>query len=336
MSETRYAPDGTWAMPVETGPCRTWPIDPTCSCFEDQDLSDGPPWPREMERAVEIATEYLWRQTAGRYGLCWEMIRPCPAPGPEVAPRGGLAWPDPHGTAPTPSRWGAAGGIGPFGGHGPGVRGTPYGDDGWYGLCGCGGSCGCGPREMQLPGPVWQDLSRDYPHGRQYTLDVFVDGERVEDHWFRVLDNGYIVPVSWMWPRYQDLSRPAIPEPGYGPLNLVGTWGIRYWRGLPVPAAGINAVTTLACEIWKACSGWGADCKLPQGVQSVQREGIQYTLVDPNQDLLVNMPDISAWVASVNPNNLKEQAYVISPDLPRYHGESRRSRLWNPPGRGWR
>lgn len=208
---------------------------------------------------------------------------------------------------------------------------------GWTGTCGCGTGCACGPApEIQLPGPIWQDLSRDYPHGRQYTVDVFVDGRRVNDSWFRVLDGGYLVPVSWSFPWSQDLSRPAIPEPGYGPEDLGGTWGIRYWRGLPVPSGGILAVTNLACEIWKACAGWGT-CRLPRGlVDSVEREGISYKLVDPENDMLANLPMEAGWVSSVNPYGIREQAYVVSPDLPRYHGESRRSRVWNPIGRGWR
>jgi hypothetical protein len=180
-------------------------------------------------------------------------------------------------------------------------------------------------------------MSRDYPNGRQYTVDVFVDGERIPDHLFRVLDGGYIVPLGGVFPWTQDLSRPAIPEPGFGPFDLVGTWGIRYWRGLPVPAGGIQAATNLSCEIWKACEGWGSECKLPRGlVDQVEREGITYKLVDPENDMLSNMPAEAGWVASVNPNDLKEQAYVVSPDLPRFHGETRRSRVWNPIGRGWR
>lgn len=333
----RYAPDGTWEMPATNGPCRTWPIDPTCTCFDDLDVN-GPPWPRELERAVEIATEYLWRKTAGRFGLCWEMIRPCPAPGPEHAPRGGIAWPDPNGTAPGAASWGTGGGLGPFpsSAWSPAASGTRSGG-GWYGTCGCAGGCGCGPSdEIQLPGPVWQDLSRDYPNGRGYTIDVFIDGARVHDSRFRVFDGGYIVPVGMDFPWSQDLTRPAIPEPGFSPHQLEGTWGIRYWRGLPIPAAGIHAVSNLACEIWKACAGVGGECKLPRGVKDVDREGISYTLVDPESDLLVNMPDVSAWVKSVNPYGIKEQSYVLSPDLPRYHGESRRSGLWGPVGRGWR
>lgn len=335
---TRYAPDGTWAMPLNNGPCRTWPIDPTCTCFDRKDLSDGPPWPEDLERCIEIATEYLWRKTAGRYGLCWELVRPCPAPGPEAAPRGGVAWPDPHGSAPASRGWSVGGGLGPFHhsavGRGPSTTNEEPGG-GWFGLCGCGGSCNCGPApELQLPGPVWQDLSRDYPHGRSYTIDVFMDGHRVPDELFRVLDGGHIVSVGWAWPWTQDLSRPAIPEPETTPADLDGTWGIRYWRGLPVPAAGVLAISTLACELWKSCTG-DDTCRLPRGVQSINREGVSYTLVDQDPNLLANLPNVQGWVDSVNPKHLTEQAYVWSPDLPRWQGESRLAPVWPPRGRGW-
>lgn len=187
---------------------------------------------------------------------------------------------------------------------------------------------------MQLPGPVWQDLSRDYPHGRAYTVDLFLDGVRMPDESFRILDGGFIVPVGgWDWPHYQDLSRPAIPEPEADPYDLVGTWGIRYWRGLPIPAAGVYAVSALSCELWKACGGFG-ECKLPRGVQDIQREGISYTLMDQNSDVLANMPEINGWVQTVNPYNIKEQSYVVSPDLGRWKGESRYAPLWPRPGGG--
>lgn len=335
-----YAPDGTWPMPAETGPCRTWPIDLYCTCFADKDIPDSPPWPVELERAVEIATEYLWRKTAGRYGLCWELVRPCPAPGPEAAPRGGVAWPDPHGSAPPSSGWATGGGLGPFPPSAtegdPGTRSELGRDNYWSGLCGCGGGCGCGPKpEMQLPGPVWQDLSRDYPHGRQYTVDVFFDGVRVPDEAIRVLDNGYLVLVGSRWPWYQDLSRPAIPEPETSPVSLTGTWGIRYWRGLPIPTAGIWAVTNLACELYKSCTD-DSSCQLPRGVTDIEREGVSYTLVDQQSDLLANLPQVKAWVETVNPRGVKEQSYVVSPDLPYWQGESRLNRLWPRTGRGFR
>lgn len=340
--QQRYAADGTWSMPPEIGPCRTWPIDPFCTCFAGADVPDQPPWPAELERCVEIATEYLWRRTAGAFGLCWELVRPCPAPGPEAAPRGGVAWPDPHGSAPPSAGWDIGGGLGPFqpssAGRGPNTSSSSWGaggPGGWSGLCGCGGGCNCGPApELQLPGPVWQDLSRDYPHGRNYTVDVFMDGVRLDDQWFRVLDGGHVVSVGWQWPWTQDLSRPAIPEPESSPRDLTGTWGIRYWRGRPIPAAGVYAVTVLACELWKACSGDNT-CKLPRGVQDVQREGVSYTLVDQSSDLLGNLPEVNAWVQTVNPHGIKEQSYVVSPDLSRWQGESRLAGLWPPRGRGW-
>lgn len=329
-------------MPQNNGPCRTWPLDEqSCTCLAEIDLpEDGPPWPAAFERAVEIATEYLWRATAGRYGLCWEMVRPCPVPGPEQAPRGGVAWPDPHGTAPPSGGWGVGGGLGPvppysMAGGEPGASSFGVGG-GWSGLCGCSGGCGCGPAaELQLPGPVWQDLSRDYPHGRVYTTDVFIDGVRLPDEAFRVLDGGYLVPVGGAWPRWQDLARPAIPEPETTPAMLAGTWGVRYWRGYPVSAAGMLAVTQLSCELYKSCTG-DSSCKLPRGVTDIEREGVSYTLVDQQSDLLANMPDVQAWVNSVNPAGIKEQAFVVSPDLPRFHSESRLSPVWPRPGRGYR
>lgn len=59
---------------VLDGPCGPWPLDPSCC----------PDWPQNPDQwsdgqraAAEIATDVLWRLTAGRYGLCEEVIRPC-------------------------------------------------------------------------------------------------------------------------------------------------------------------------------------------------------------------------------------------------------------------
>ncbi len=109
---------------VLDGPCGPWPLDTSCC----PGWPDTPAeWTPEQQAAAEIATEVLWRLTAGRYGLCEELIRPCrrgcdsPYSGPESLLR-------------------------------------PVLDSGrWYNRpCGCGPSgCLCTPLcEIYLPGPV--------------------------------------------------------------------------------------------------------------------------------------------------------------------------------------
>lgn len=327
-------PDGTWPMPPGSGPCRTWPLETGCGCL----APDAGSWDDEKAHAVEVATEILWRKTAGRFGLCHEIIRPCAARCAEPAPRGGLAWPDPNGTAPTPGSWVSGSG-----------GGTP--------ACGCRTSRTCGCSEMSeivLPGPVyWEPLISppdwrlpwrppDSPpdleeHGRlssRYRLIVWLDGKPLlEPGWPVEWQPGQPLPDDWTpahgdywlrgnrlirlnggtWPACQDITAPIQPREGH-PDEAAGSFAVEYWRGTPVPPGGRRAVSILACELYKACIG-DDSCRLPRGVTEIAREGITYTLMEPNTDVLSTLPEVAGWVASVNPRGMQEPSTVWSPDM---------------------
>ena len=103
------------------------------------------------------------------------------------------------------------------------------------------------------------------------------------------------------------------------PNEARGSFAVQYWRGTPVPPGGRRAVSMLACELWKACTG-DKTCRLPQHVQSVTREGVQYTMVDPTDHTAggkTGLPDVDMWINQVNPKGMKQQVGVWSPDLPR-------------------
>lgn len=331
-------PDGTWPMGPGAGPCRTWPLEPNCGCL----APDAGAWDADKTHAVEVATEILWRKTAGRFGLCHEIVRPCAARCAEVAPRGGMAWPDPNGTAPTPASWG--GGGSPMSG------------------CGCstGRSCGCGPlSEIVLPGPVyWEPLINpprwsqpwrdpDSPpdvefggrNSARYRLVVWIDGRTLmEPGWPIEWRPGEPLPPNYtpargdywlqgnrlmrtdggVWPACQDLTAPIQPREQY-PNEAAGSFAVEYWRGTPVPPGGRRAVSILACELWKACIG-DSTCRLPRGIQSISREGIDYTLVD-QQDMVTSLPDVNGWVQTVNPRGMAERSTVWSPDAYRVRSE---------------
>src|SRR5690554_2148517 len=132
MGPSQIAADGTWAMPPGEGPCRTWPIPAQgCGCLPE----DPAAWDEVQRHAVEVATELLWRLTAGRFGLCWELVRPCPAPCLPPNPATGR----PRGPAPVGGEW---------------VD---------MSMCGCstsarrGCSCGTPPSMVALPGPLHYD-----------------------------------------------------------------------------------------------------------------------------------------------------------------------------------
>lgn len=337
-------PDGTWPMPPGEGPCRTWPLEPNCGCLSP--FAEA--WDANKIHAVEVATEILWRKTAGKYGLCQETVRPCRQPCAEPAPRGGVAWPDPNGTAPIPGSWGGAG-------HGRFLE-VPCG-----GACGSGGrSCGCGPTsDVVLPGPVyWESPGYTGPPvpededpwgprdplkpGQRYRITVWIDG--VEQHGNYWLHNGntLVRTDGGQWPVCQDLTKPPaqdrwieIDSDGneiscISNHDTSNTFAIQYWRGIPVPPGGRRAVSILACELYKACIG-DDSCRLPRGVTEIQREGISYTLMDQQQDMLANLPDVSGWVASVNPRQMYERSTVWSPDMPRMRSDWTSGGRPNPP-----
>ena len=285
------------------GPCGPWPIDPKC-------CPDWPPneaeWTDEHWEAAYIATDILWRLTAGRYGLCEEWLRPCrqgclPDGGTGFYPGYGFVW----GGSP----------------QGPGGRNgwmlNPYQDSGgrWFNFgCGCGTDCSCEPLcAVELPGPAWK------------VTEVRIDGAVVDPATYTLdrkpgKDNLLRVGGE-CWPTCQTLTLPDT-EPG--------TFSVRYLRGKPVPPAGVRAVSMLACEVFKECHGSGG-CLLPQGVKTVQREGVTYDILPPGdwmETLRQNLSPVFRWVQMVNPYMLKQPSAVFSLDLP----AAPRSRRMGP---GW-
>jgi hypothetical protein len=155
---------------VLDGPCGPWPLDPACCPGWPADPTQ---WTPEQTAAVEIATDVLWRLTAGRYGLCEEVIRPCRRDCGEQRTGGGSA-----------------------------VR--PVLDAGsWYNRpCGCGRlGCSCTPLcELFLPGPVHE------------VLEVRQDGAVVPSSEYvlhRRPTGGHLVRTDGeCWPECQRLDRP--------------------------------------------------------------------------------------------------------------------------------
>jgi len=298
--------DGTWPLQGgRGGPCRTWPLMPDCGCLPP----DATTWDTAQRQAVEAATDILWRLTGGAFGLCRQTVRPCRTPMRET-------WLPPTTVGPAAS----------------GMPQPALIDGQWWNLfCGCGGdTCGCGPTaELQLPGPVYWEQAHPWlpapadtrPSPPRYDLEVWIDGQRLPETAYTLLDADRLVRTDGgTWPDCQYIDRPPRlrddDPPGW---TAEGTFAVVYWQGVPVPPAGQRAVATLACELWKACTG-DDSCRLPARVQQVQREGITYSILDPQdflQDGRTGITEVDQWLAAVNPNSLRERPSVWSPDLPR-------------------
>ncbi len=139
-------------------------------------------------------------------------------------------------------------------------------------------------------------------------LKVDIAGvELTADNWR--LDHGtkLVRTDGELWPCCQDLSED---------IGATGTWYIELAHGVDPPQAGKNAATSLATEMVKACVG--ADCRLPQRVTNIVRQGVSMTLLDPQDFLTENrtgLYDVDLFIKAVNPNGLARRATAWSPEV---------------------
>jgi hypothetical protein len=93
---------------------------------------------------------------------------------------------------------------------------------------------------------------------------------------------------------------------------------VTYKWGGPPPPAGVTAVLELANEFVKSIE-CPDECRLPERVTSVTRQGISYQIFDP-QDFMtdgrVGLYAVDVFLKAVNPNRAQLPARVFSPDLP--------------------
>lgn len=74
----------------------------------------------------------------------------------------------------------------------------------------------------------------------------------------------------------------------------------------------LRTAASLVCELLKSCAG-DAKCRLPRNAVSVTSAGVTIQLRD--KDINNLLPEVTAWVAAVNPHGAKLPAKVYSPDL---------------------
>jgi len=227
--------------------------------------------------AVTAASALLWRLTGRKFGQCRRIIRPCrQLCGGLMYGSGWGAW------------WNAYGGGGYFN---PAII-----NGGWVNLvCGsCVDDCSCTyAQTVQLPPPA-------------HAVDaVWLDGALLDPGKYKVFNLQRLVRTDgegWPWCQRLDL-----------PLTEVGTFGVAYMVGSPVPAGGDLMTAVLAREMARACTGQA--CRLPGRVTQLSRDGVSMTL-DPTVFLsmgLTGIPEVDAWIASVNPHGNKRQPYLRFP-----------------------
>lgn len=237
--------------------------------------------------ALWVATEALYALSGRQFGLCTVTYRPCrESCYGEVWPAG---W------------WQAGGGATGYYPQPALVQGQ------WFNLtCGdCTGGCSCATvSEALLPGPV-----RD-------VVEVRVDGVAlVKNVDYRLDDFRRLVRLGGkMWPLCNDLNKDD---------TQVGTWSVTVRSGTDVPQLGGLAAGALAVEVMKLmlCD---TSCALPKPVQSLSRQGVNITLLDPSAVFAdgktgLYLPDL--FIETANPNKLRRRSGVY--DIDEYPGNRR-------------
>lgn len=139
--------------------------------------------------------------------------------------------------------------------------------------------------------------------------EVLLDGATLDPSAYRIDNDRLLTRVDGSgWPCWQDLTK-AATQPN--------TWQVTANYGTAPPAGGHACATLLAREFALALIA-SSKCRLPSRTQQVTRQGV--TIVAYPQSILdggrVGLPEVDAWITSVNPKRIRARATVVSPDFP--------------------
>lgn len=155
----------------------------------------------------------------------------------------------------------------------------------------CGGADG-----LRLTGPdqrrVWDVTA---VHWGEDTLDP------MEYRYDREKQTLWRVPPD-TWPLKDDRTAEC-GEPGAFCIDVV--------IGAPPDAWALQVATTLTCELIQSCTG--GKCRLPRNATQVTGQGVTVQL--RVEDINTMLPEVSAWVAAVNPYGARLPAALYSPEL---------------------
>lgn len=145
-------------------------------------------------------------------------------------------------------------------------------------------------------------------------VQILVDGEALDSGQYEIREGRYLV-------RMPDADTPDVPR--YWPCRQIenlpdtaeGTWSITVRYGGTPPASGIRAARSLAEELAKARSG--DECRLPESVTNVVREGLTFSIEDLDavfEDGRIGIYDVDLFLSTVNPDRLRSRSRTINPD----------------------
>lgn len=279
----------TFPTVAQYGPCNTWIDGAYVNQWAGASLAVGSS-DYLLDPYAEFASQLMYELTARQFqGTCQRKVRPC---------------------RQTCQCWGAGtavGGLGPW--YWPsGISGYWWG--GWSWISECGDTCGCGHESyVRLAGYPIQRILQVKVNGDVLVegVDYRLDGRR---DLIRLADLTADPVVDRFWPACQDLSLPDT-EPG--------TYSVTYEWGAPPPEGGKLAAAQLAVELFRASPANGGECRLPNRVERVVRQGITMDRIVPVADMLragqTGLGLVDAFIAMTNPQNAKRRSAVYSPDV---------------------
>ena len=157
--------------------------------------------------------------------------------------------------------------------------------NGVLGLC---GTCGCEHTIRLRGGPV------------RKVIDIHSGDDLVPLDDIAIYDYSYITAVNKCWGTCGDLE-------------------VTYEYGTPPPAMGRIAARDLAQQYILAMTD-ADECALPQRVTQISRQGVSWTLLDP-QDFLdsgrTGLYTVDLFLRTTNPDRARLRSRVFSPDLHR-------------------
>lgn len=173
----------------------------------------------------------------------------------------------------------------------PGITltGEHNGSGGFNCLCNVG-VCGCpGLPTVYLVPPVGG------------VTNVTVDGVVLDPSAYAIHDGHKLVRVDdGVWPVCAGLD-----------------FTVTYMRGQAISRSGKYAAHMLGLEYLKAMTGSPQKCRLPQGVRSMTRQGVQ---LEFSEDLFAGgktgIREVDLYLAQFNPYGLRSAPAVYSPDMP--------------------
>lgn len=179
-----------------------------------------------------------------------------------------------------------------------------------WAACGCAdgldhcGSCP-GLTQVRLRAPLVE------------VAEVWVDGAELDPTDYRVDDWRWLVRLDGgRFPCCQDMTADRTGD---------NTFEITYTFGTVPPVAGKRAAASLACELIKA---WTPDsegeCRLPERVRTLTRQGVTMTLIDNPRDLFedgyTGLEEVDLWLGSLRYAAKQRPMTFLSPEVrPRRH-----------------